>query len=186
MEKIVFLKGIGKINEIILNKLQKNLEWSLRTFKIKVRIIPNRLTLKKREYHQFKRQYNADRILERLKNQSKNKDLYRVLGILSDDIYAKTLNFVFGKANGINCQVALISVARLDEKFYRRPGDESLFELRVLKEAIHELGHTFALYHCSKECVMRFSKSLTEADSKPIKFCEFCQNKLSEFFKNQS
>lgn len=182
MKKFVFLQGIGKINEITLIKLRKNLDWSLRTFEIKTKILPNRLVLKRSEFHPLKRQYNADLILNRISKQKKDEEVYKVLGILDQDIYAKTLNFVFGKANGINSREALISVARLDEKFYRRSDNPSLFEFRVLKEAMHELGHTFGLYHCSNECVMEFSNSIDEADKKPIKFCKSCLHQLHNIF----
>jgi archaemetzincin len=106
------------------------------------------------------------------------------------DIFTSGLNFVFGIAMSPKIKksrdplVALISITRLREEFYRRPEIIGLFELRVLKEAIHELGHTFSLEHCNKFCIMRFSNSLVDTDEKPVNFCETCMKNLRLFFKN--
>ena len=108
-----------------------------------------------------------------------------MLGILDEDIYSRFLNFVFGIAER-NKQggpgFSLISVTRLNEKVYRRPENESLFELRTLKEALHELGHTFSLTHCDNKCVMQFSNCLADTDKKPPKLCNSCLIHLQEFF----
>ena len=77
--------------------------------------------------------------------------------------------------------IALISVFRLRESFYRRPENIAQFEQRVLKEAIHELGHTFNLEHCNNLCVMRFSNSIKDTDEKPHEFCEQCLQKLNNY-----
>lgn len=44
-----------------------------------------------------------------------------------------------------------------------------------MKEAVHELGHTFGLVHCiDPKCVMFFSNSLADTDNKNTKFCKKC------------
>ncbi|MBD3342132.1 MAG: archemetzincin, partial [Candidatus Lokiarchaeota archaeon] len=58
---------------------------------------------------------------------------------------------------------------------------QALFEKRILKEAIHELGHTFNLKHCKSKCVMQFSESLYEADKKPLEYCSTCKKHLRYF-----
>ena len=109
------------------------------------------------------------------------------MNVMNEDIYSGFLNFVFGIANmpkNHNFGLALISVTRLSEKFYRRPENLALLELRILKEAIHELGHTFGLEHCNDSCVMQFSNCLSDTDNKPPKFCSSCLRKLNFFFEN--
>jgi archaemetzincin len=50
---------------------------------------------------------------------------------------------------------------------------------RTIKEAVHELGHTFGLEHCENaRCVMHFSNSLADTDWKQAKFCSQCRPKL--------
>ena len=54
-----------------------------------------------------------------------------------------------------------------------------MFNDRIAKETIHELGHYFGLFHCNnKRCVMYFSNSLYDTDFKNRTFCKKCKNKL--------
>jgi len=43
---------------------------------------------------------------------------------------------------------ALVSARRLRQEFYGLAPDQALLEQRLLKEAIHEIGHTCTLTHC--------------------------------------
>jgi archaemetzincin len=103
----------------------------------------------------------------------------RVLGVTDVDIYATGLNFIFGEADYIG-RKALISIHRLRQEFYGLPRDEKLFQRRALKEAVHELGHTYGLGHCpDSTCVMYFSNRLSDTDFKEWEFCPFCQENVS-------
>ncbi len=64
--------------------------------------------------------------------------------VVDMDIFASGFNFVFGKAD-ITGRRALISLQRLRQEFYGLPKNENLFQERVLKETVHELGHTYGL-----------------------------------------
>lgn len=95
----------------------------------------------------------------------------RVLGVVDVDLYAEGLNFVFGQAE-LGGRTAVISLKRL----FAKP--QILLE-RALKEAIHELGHTFGLQHCKDRlCVMHFSSSLGDTDLKSTEYCESCATSL--------
>jgi archaemetzincin len=75
--------------------------------------------------------------------------------------------------------VAFVALPRLRPSFYGLPEDVDLFRQRALKEAVHELGHTWGLSHCSNvDCVMHFSNTLSETDAKAATFCERCERLL--------
>jgi archaemetzincin len=102
----------------------------------------------------------------------------RVLGLTDADCYTPGLNFIFGQA-ALGGNEALVALPRLRQSFYGLPEDPALFRVRVLKEAIHELGHTWGLSHCAATyCVMRFSNTLRDTDVKGIGFCLRCQARL--------
>ena len=112
-----------------------------------------------------RRQYLADALLAVVRSQEGD----RALGVAPCDLYAERLNFVFGEAD-VGGHGAVISIARLGDS------DPRVFRERIVKEAVHELGHTFGLGHCSKStCVMHFSNSLTDTDIKSKFFCKKCE-----------
>ena len=133
-----------------------------------------KLELIQNAFDKTRKQYNAEKILEYIN--SVDFDVFdsdKVLGVLDKDIFVEKLNFVFGLSEiaGRSC---IISIYRLRPEFYGEK-NEKLFKERVIKEAIHELGHSFGLRHCSnKRCVMRFSNSIIEVDEKGINFCKKC------------
>ncbi|MEM2930167.1 MAG: archaemetzincin family Zn-dependent metalloprotease [Thermoproteota archaeon] len=128
-------------------------------------------------YSMLRRQYNSTLLLEYL-TVAKPRGYVKYLGITDVDLYAGSLNFVFGEAI-LNGEDAVISLHRLRPEFYGDPPDRKLFEMRMLKEAVHELGHTFGLTHCENpECVMRFSNSIIDTDIKKAQPCLKCQVKL--------
>jgi len=133
------------------------------------------IKLPRESWDQRRGQYLASMLLAELPPPSLGG---RVLGVVDVDIFAPGLNFVFGEAD-ITGRKAIISLVRLRQEFYRLPGNENLFQERALKEAVHELGHTFGLDHCpDPKCVMHFSNSLSDTDLKQATFCGRCRPKL--------
>jgi archaemetzincin len=138
--------------------------------------IRNTFKLPDNSWNVKRNQYEADLILD-LVPMPLPRD--RNLAILDLDIFALGLNFVFGEADA-NTRKALISLKRLKPEYYGLPPDEDIFKERVLKEAIHELGHTYGLRHCpNRRCVMHFSNSIDDTDIKENKFCLLCRRRLN-------
>jgi archaemetzincin len=72
-----------------------------------------------------------------------------------------------------------VSLQRLDERFYGLPARQELLRERLVKEAVHELGHTFGLRHCDDwRCVMTSSHAVDRLDVKGIEFCRVCRGQV--------
>ena len=98
-----------------------------------------------------------------------------MFGIASVDIYIPILTFVFGEAQ-MDGPCSVISTHRLRQEFYGLPPDPQWFRLRLLKEAIHEVGHTLNLTHCPNyRCVMASSHAVEWIDLKDSAFCATCR-----------
>jgi archaemetzincin len=122
-------------------------------------------------------QYSSSAIVERLEKELP-PSASRVLALTGLDLYIPVLTFVFGEAR-LNGRCAVVSSYRLDNTFYGLPANRVLLQERILKEAIHELGHTFGLLHCQNpECVMKSSTYVEEIDLKTSQFCNLCSSKL--------
>ncbi|MEF8836081.1 MAG: archaemetzincin family Zn-dependent metalloprotease [Candidatus Thermoplasmatota archaeon] len=128
-------------------------------------------------YDPRREQYRAEVILQYLSSEFASKE-GKVLAITSEDLYAKGLNFIFGQAQK-HGKFALISLHRLRPEFWGDEKKRDLFLDRAVKEAIHELGHSFGLEHCENmRCVMTFSNRIEHTDRKKAEFCEECKEKL--------
>ena len=73
----------------------------------------------------------------------------------------------------------MVSTHRLTQQFYGLPPDPDLLRARLLKEAVHEMGHTFSLPHCEYyECVMAPSHAVERIDLKTHHFCPECRSRM--------
>lgn len=122
-------------------------------------------------------QYHSTAILQRLEACIRGEDI-RVLGITALDLYVPVLTFVFGEAQ-LGGRCALASLYRLREEFYGLPVSNDRLHERLIKEAVHELGHTFALRHCDDwRCVMASTHVVERIDVKGPEFCPRCQQRI--------
>ena len=175
MTQKIILRPLAQIDSQILEMLKQNLE---HTFNCPVEIKPEISSLHY-AYDPERRQYLSPRLLASLRKLSKQPG-DRCLGIVDVDLYSPGLNFVFGEAD-IGSGVAIVSLYRLRPERYGLPHNAALFQDRAVKEAVHELGHTYYLSHCQDvKCVMHFSNSLADTDIKGTSFCPKCQQKLRE------
>ncbi len=128
-------------------------------------------------FNPLRDQYHSTEILKRLSSDLPQDALRRV-GVTDLDLFIPILTFVFGEAQ-VNNPCAVVSFFRLRQEVYGLPPDEDLLRERLLKEILHELGHTFGLTHCpSWQCVMHASHTVEAVDVKPSQFCRSCRAQL--------
>jgi len=123
-------------------------------------------------------QYNSTVLLAQLLQAYGDGEEKRI-AVVGVDLFIPVLTFVFGEAQ-LNGTAAVVSFHRLANPFYGMVSDDSLTWKRLEKEIVHELGHTFGLYHCHQfECVMRSSTYVEEIDLKRGVLCIDCREKLA-------
>jgi len=168
----ITLVPIGQVEEAILPVIGEGLKEAFGRLWVLAAPLPH----PDYAYDWRRGQYLADAILARLRTLDLPAE--RWLGIVDVDLYTPGLNFVFGQAS-VGGPAAVIALPRLRQGFYGRPEHTALFHQRVVKEAVHELGHTYGLGHChDAACVMHFSNSLLDTDRKGDRFCPRCKGEI--------
>lgn len=118
-------------------------------------------------------QYNSRLLLGRLRQHAPFV-ANRVLGVAGVDLFIPVLTYVFGEAELLG-RAAVVSTFRLDSELYGLPKDPTLMFARLVKESVHEIGHTFGLVHCGRDdCVMHSSTYVEGIDLKNERFCDRC------------
>ena len=168
---------VGQVDSHVMDRIQENLNMIFP--KTTCALISETMPIPSEAFNNARQQYRSNIILSRVHSYAeKDKALDRVLGTVNVDIFVPELNFVFGEAECPG-KAALISLWRLRPEFYGKAPNMELFLERITKEAVHELGHSLGLRHCSNPfCVMYFSNSIFETDRKQSLFCNKCDLKV--------
>jgi archaemetzincin len=132
-------------------------------------------------YHAERQQYHSSEIIQRMQafvGAELQKEESRLLAITDVDLYIPILKYVFGEAQmGGPC--AIVSYHRLRQEFYGLDRDDALLGQRLLKECVHELGHTFDLVHCQDyRCAMASSHAVEWIDLREATLCTSCQSQV--------
>jgi archaemetzincin len=158
--------------EVGLDRLEHLAASLARTFRTPCRIRPENCEIAF-AFDEKRGQYHSTAILQRLER-TMDPDA-RVLAVTECDLFVPVLTFVFGEAQ-LQGNCAVVSSARLREEHYGMPPSEVLLRERLVKEAAHELGHTFGLRHCYDwRCVMASSHAVERLDVKGADFCGQCR-----------
>jgi archaemetzincin len=173
--KLLQLLPIGNVNDGLLRDLRPAIEEILDT---RCDILPVRLD-PEFAFHGERQQYHSSEILGRMQGLLRN-DSWRILGVAAVDLYIPILTYVFGEAQmGGPC--ALLSTHRLRQEFYGLPADPTILFERLVKEAVHEVGHTLNLTHCDEySCAMASSHAVEWIDLKDIGLCLNCRRLIMQ------
>lgn len=161
------------VHEELLYPLIPRLE---KRFTTKVHLaLDKRMSVPDYAYDYGRQQYAAIYILTELNKVELPRDA-KILGVTNVDLFVpeSDLPFIFGQAHfSKDGRLAVISTLRMDPSSYKggKPDDELLVQ-RMMKEAVHELGHVFGLRNSADTgCVMYLPRNLKELDRKSDSFC---------------
>ena len=126
-------------------------------------------------------QYHSTLILEKLSRIAPPRAA-RVVAITREDLFIPILTYVYGEAQ-LGGKACIISTHRLNEGISPVMIQENHLH-RVVKEAIHELGHTFKLRHCpDHKCIMHYCRTVKDVDMKSDQLCRYCNVLLGDEIK---
>lgn len=125
-----------------------------------------------------RQQYHSTAILEKLETLAPDHAI-KVIGLTTVDLFIPILTYVYGEAQ-LGGRACIVSTHRLNETAATRPGKPPLGD-RLVKEVVHELGHTFKLRHCPEQhCVMHYARSIDDVDRKSEVLCRHCRVLLAD------
>jgi len=172
----IILFPLGGIEESIVHSAAAFLE-NLHHFPFKC-VVTNRRPIPIGTLDNQRQQYNCKQILKYYIKCCPD-NCFRLIGITDVDVYVPVLKYVFGLAQ-LKGNCAIISTHRLRPEFYCKPSNKWLFQQRLYKTLLHELGHTVGLTHCSnRRCVMFSSTRIEDTDKKETSFCGTCRELFS-------
>jgi len=129
-------------------------------------------------YDELRRQAWSTPVLARLAERPR-PPASAVVGVTALDLFVPVFTFVFGEAQ-VAGHAAIISSCRLRDEYYGLPPNPALLLERLMKELLHELGHTQGLRHCGDwRCVMSSAHTVERIDVRQAAFCPDCARFLS-------
>ncbi len=130
-------------------------------------------------FQHHRQQYDAGLVIKHL-NERVNLPQSRILGIVAADLCSPILTYVYGEAE-IGGKVAVVSTHRLSQNEDGSPTARERYYERLAKVALHEVAHTFSLYHCDDpQCLMHFSPKVVHLDHITLAFCDRCEFMIRE------
>ena len=126
-------------------------------------------------------QHHSTMILEQLAAGAPDHAV-KVVAIAQVDLFIPILTHVYGEAQ-LGGTACVVSTFRLNEG---RSGMNisQKYIGRIVKETIHELGHTFNLRHCPEDtCIMHYCRNEEDVDRKSDELCRYCKVMLEDEIK---
>ncbi|MCP4021868.1 MAG: peptidase M54 [Desulfobacteraceae bacterium] len=174
---IIVVSPIGEIPSWVVKTLSKELEGFF-GFKIRVQVLLEDIAF---AHDADRNQYYSTKILEKLSDNAP-ADCLKIIGVTKEDLFIPILTHVYGEAQ-LGGTSSIISIFRLIEEMELKMAHKGC--ARIVKEAIHELGHAFDLRHCEDPlCIMHYCRKLADVDLKSDQYCRYCNVLLSDATKD--
>lgn len=178
-KKTIIISPIGDIPAWISELIAKKVKLFF-GFSTRVESVINSIEF---AYDQNRNQYYSTEILKHLEDNAPN-DALKVLAVTNEDLFIPILTHVYGEAQ-LDGTASIISLNRLIQGL----GVEIIEKgsARIVKEAVHELGHCFNLRHCDDPmCLMHYCRKIDDVDHKVSQFCRYCDIILTDTIKVMS
>ena len=176
--KKITLVSFGYFEEGLLKIIASAVE---KEFSVPAYITEGRLDLSE-FYDPVRRQYNGTKLLKEIDTLYSSEST-KVMGLLTVDLFIPILTYIFGQAY-LNGNTGIASSYRFKNERYGLQADDKVLLERLIKEIIHELGHTFGLIHCHvPQCVMLSGSYVEDIDQKSRDFCPECRQALDALFQ---
>jgi archaemetzincin len=176
IKKKILVSPIGDIPDWISEKIAKEVSLVF-GFETQIKSLFNNIDF---AFDRDRNQYSSSMVLDQL-NKKAPEDCLKVVAITEKDLFIPILTYVYGEAR-LDGRPCIISIHRLVNGLELEVVSKSY--KRIVKEAIHELGHTFNLRHCKDPvCLMHYCRNLEDVDRKLNQYCRYCNILLSDNIK---
>jgi len=177
VDERIYIAPAGAVDDKVLDDIKSELP-DLLPMTVHMEIVPAE-KLSESAYNPARKQYNAESLLDDIAGRNNLVTTRETMLVVTDaDLYSGDLDFVFGLARA-KTKICIVSLARLNNEFYGLKPDNKLLSARAVKEAVHELGHTWGLPHCpDPKCAMFSSDSIEGTDKKRDTLCHDCKKRV--------
>ncbi|MCP3899459.1 MAG: archaemetzincin family Zn-dependent metalloprotease [Desulfobacteraceae bacterium] len=175
--KKILISPIGDIPLWVSEKIAKEVQ-SFFGFQTQINVLIDNIDF---AFDKDRDQYSSSKILDLLDKKAPD-DCVKVVAITEKDLFIPILTYVYGEAR-LNGRPCIVSIDRLVTGLELEVVSKGY--KRIVKEAIHELGHTFNLRHCKDPiCLMHYCRNLEDVDRKSNHYCRYCNILLSDNIKD--
>jgi len=176
-ENIILISPVGDLSSALIEAIAGEIQ-RVFGFSISIDAILQDLSF---ALDQNRNQHHSTIILEQLAASAPAKAV-KVIAIAQVDLFIPILTHVYGEAQ-LGGTACVVSTFRLNEGRSGMNISQKYID-RIVKEAIHELGHTFNLRHCPEAtCIMHYCRNEEDVDRKSDELCRYCKVMLGDEIK---
>lgn len=179
LQEHIFISPIGNLDSKLVKQVGQEVQRIL-GYKSRTKSVLKDVDF---AFDSSRNQHYSTLILEKLADLAPPQ-AFKILAISRVDLFIPILTHVYGEAQ-LGGKACIVSTYRLNEGLGADISE--VFIQRVIKEAIHELGHTFNLRHCrDQSCCMHYCRTIKDVDRKSEQLCRYCQVLLEDEMKRMA